>query len=184
MEKGYVELTPTDLPLTLSIDQLYSIYSYYYTPQFSFRGECHKPWEIVYVQSGRVIVSTPEYSCPLEQGMMLLHKPLDFHRIRADNISCYVNVISFTVFECETLLPLADKPILLDKTELGYLVNIISDGTSIIAGKNHVPAMKKWETKKFAAHQSSKTFWNCCFCASCASRRTRRSPKREARRAR
>ncbi len=153
MEKGYVELTPTDLPLTLSIDQLYSIYSYYYTPQFSFRGECHKPWEIVYVQSGRVIVSTPEYSCPLEQGMMLLHKPLDFHRIRADNISCYVNVISFTVFECETLLPLADKPILLDKTELGYLVNIISDGTSIIAGKNHVPAMKKWETKKFAAHQ-------------------------------
>ena len=100
-----------------------------------------------------VIVSTPEYSCPLEQGMMLLHKPLDFHRIRADNISCYVNVISFTVFECETLLPLADKPILLDKTELGYLVNIISDGTSIIAGKNHVPAMKKWETKKFAAHQ-------------------------------
>ena len=59
MEKGYVELTPTDLPLTLSIDQLYSIYSYYYTPQFSFRGECHKPWEIVYVQSGRVIVSTP-----------------------------------------------------------------------------------------------------------------------------
>lgn len=153
MEKGYVELTPTDLPLTLSIDQLYSIYSYYYTPQFSFRGECHKPWEIVYVQSGRVIVSTPEYSCTLEQGMMLLHKPLDFHRIRADNISCYVNVISFTVFECETLLPLADKPILLDKTELGYLVNIISDGTSIIAGKNHVPAMKKWETKKFAAHQ-------------------------------
>ncbi len=156
METRKVDLIPTDLPLTLNIDRLYCIYSYYYTPRFAFRGECHEPWEIVYVHSGRVVVETPEYTKTLKQGTALLHKPWEFHKIKADNIACYVNIISFTVFENDLLLPIADKPIELDKTEQGYIINIINDGTTIVAGKNHVPEMKKWQTKKFAAHQAVK----------------------------
>lgn len=156
METRRVELIPTDLPDSLNVNQLYCVYSYYYTPKFVFPGECHEPWEIVYVHSGRVVVETPDYTQTLKQGTVLLHKPWDFHKIRADNISCYVNIISFTVFQNELLLPVADKPLTLDKTEQSYILNIINDGTTIVAGKNHVPEMKKWQTKKFAAHQAVK----------------------------
>ena len=156
METRRVELIPTDLPDSLNVNRLYCIYSYYYTPKFAFLGESHEPWELVYVQSGRVVVETSDYTQTLNGGMALLHKPWDFHKIRADNISCYVNIISFTVFQNELLLPVADKPLTLDKTEQSYILNIINDGTTIVAGKNHVPEMKKWQTKKFAAHQAVK----------------------------
>ena len=156
METRRVELIPTDLPDSLNVNRLYCIYSYYYTPKFAFLGESHEPWELVYVQSGRVVVEASDYTQTLNGGMALLHKPWDFHKIRADNISCYVNIISFTVFQNELLLPVADKPLTLDKTEQSYILNIINDGTTIVAGKNHVPEMKKWQTKKFAAHQAVK----------------------------
>lgn len=156
METRRVELIPTDLPDSLNVNRLYCIYSYYYTPKFAFLGESHEPWELVYVQSGRVVVETSDYTQTLNGGMALLHKPWDFHKIRADNISCYVNIISFTVFQNELLLPVADKPLTLDKTEQSYILNIINDGTTIVAGKNHEPEMKKWQTKKFAAHQAVK----------------------------
>ena len=158
METRRVELIPTDLPDSLNVNQLYCVYSYYYTPKFVFPGECHEPWEIVYVHSGRVVVETLDYTQTLKQGTVLLHKPWDFHKIRADNISCYVNIISFTVFQNELLMPIADKPIVLDKTEQSYILNIVNDGMTIVAGKNYIPKMKKWQTKKFAAHQTVKNF--------------------------
>ena len=156
MKAHQIELIPTDLTTTLTVTRLYSLFSYYYTPKFSFQGECHEPWEIVYVQSGRVVVETSEYSKTLNQGMMLLHKPWDFHKIHADNVSCYVNILSFSVNRNELLLPVADKSISLDKTELAYLQNIINDGTTIVAGKKRVPEMEMWQAEKFAAHQTVK----------------------------
>lgn len=156
MDVAQVELTPTDLPSTLTIRQLYCVYSYYYTPKFSFRGERHAPWEIVFVQSGRVVVETPYYTQTLTHGMCILHKPWIPHKIRADNVSCYVNIISFTADQDELIMPIADRPIELDKTSQSYLISIVNDGTTIVAGKNHVPEMKKFQTKKFASHQTVK----------------------------
>ena len=156
MEVRTIELFPTDLPPTISVRQLFCVYSYYYTPKFSFRGERHAPWEIVFVQSGRVVVETPEYTQTLRRGMCILHKPWIPHKIRADNVSCYVNIISFTAEDDSLILPIADRPFELDKTLQGYLFGIVNDGTTIVAGKNHVPAMKKFQTKKFAAHQTVK----------------------------
>ncbi len=151
-----VELIPTELPPTVSVRQLFCVYSYYYTPKFSYIGEKHAPWEIVFVQSGRVVVETSDYTETLRGGMCILHKPWLPHKIRADNVPCYVNIISFTAEDDTLILPVSDRPIELDHVSQSYMFNIVNDGTTIVAGKNHIPAMKKFQTVKFAAHQAVK----------------------------
>lgn len=156
MEVRTVSLLPTELPSAISVRDLYCVYSYYYTPKFVFNGEQHAPWEIVFVQSGRVVVETPEYTHTLRRGMCILHKPWIPHKIRADNVPCYVNIISFTAEEDTLILPVADRPFELDEVSQNYLFGIVNDGTTIVAGKNHVPEMKKFQVRKFAAHQAVK----------------------------
>lgn len=156
MENRIIHLDPTDLTETLTLKQLHCVYSYYYTPQFAFSGESHEPWEIVYVQSGRVIVETSDYKKTLNEGTAILHKPWEFHKIKADNTSCYVYIISFTVEQNDLLFPAADTPMQIDDTEKLYLLNIISEGTTVVAGKNHIPILPKFKKQNFATSQTVK----------------------------
>ena len=51
------------------------------TPEFRFEGESHPFWEMVYVREGRVGVSADERIYSLSSGDIMLHKPMEFHRI-------------------------------------------------------------------------------------------------------
>ena len=60
-----------------------SAFRFDWNEHFVFNGEQHDAWEIVYIESGKVEVTEDEKIYTLEQGNMILHAPMEFHRIRS-----------------------------------------------------------------------------------------------------
>ncbi len=81
------------------IDSIYKyVYDRVFDDNFTFDGEVHDFWEIVYVDSGNIEVVENDEIYLLQEGDMIFHAPMEFHRIRsAKNTSPHVLNLSFTV---------------------------------------------------------------------------------------
>ena len=78
---------------------------------WSFKGEMHDMWELVYVTEGEVYILEDERIYKLTEGDIIFHKPMEFHRSWCD-YSPYARfmVISFSCTD-EIFSPLGDKVI-------------------------------------------------------------------------
>lgn len=76
----------------LSITSLYSFFEAKHTPEFYFEGECHSPWEMVYIIDGAAGITADDKIYTLSRGDIILHKPMEFHKIwSADGTSpCFL----------------------------------------------------------------------------------------------
>ncbi len=64
---------------------------------FYFSGEMHDFWEIVFLKSGKAIVTADDAVIELKPGEMLFHCPMEFHRISCtDECPANLVIISFT----------------------------------------------------------------------------------------
>ena len=151
-----IELDPTVPEICLEIEELYSTYAYLYSPKYSFRGESHEAWELIYTNSGEVTVETPEYQTILSKGQVFIHVPGEFHKIKANNVSCNMYFISFKC-ECGRLYEIAQKPISIPPSLKNYITAIVEEGSVYLAGKNDIPLAKN-KTPGFAAGQIIKNF--------------------------
>ncbi len=80
----------------ISITGLYSLFEAKQTPEFYFEGECHSPWEMVYVIDGLVGITAGDKIYTLTAGEVVFHKPMEFHKIwSADGTSPQVLICSF-----------------------------------------------------------------------------------------
>lgn len=81
---------------TIKTEYLYSAFETNYRSDFYFGGEFHQAWEFVYVISGRVGVSGDNRVYHLNEGDIIFHKPMEFHRVWAvDNIKPHLFIVSF-----------------------------------------------------------------------------------------
>ena len=65
----------------LRIDTLELLFNQSKPKGFYFNGESHDFWEMVYVHQGQVTATADERVYQLDTGKLLLHKPMEFHRI-------------------------------------------------------------------------------------------------------
>lgn len=80
----------------ISINKIVTIHYHEFGKDFHFEGESHDFWEMVYVDKGRVKITTPGRSFYLKQGEVAFHKPNEFHTLSADGIvASNVFVMSF-----------------------------------------------------------------------------------------
>ena len=74
---------------TESVDELFSVTSFHsaipfqWDESFIFDGEDHDFWEIVFVTEGEVEVTEDEKVYRLQKNDLILHAPMEFHRIRS-----------------------------------------------------------------------------------------------------
>ena len=81
-----------------SIEAFFSAFSFKWDSKFVFNGECHAPWEAVFITEGCVGVTEDEKIYKLKAGDMILHAPMEFHRIRSiDGSSPRGIIMSFLV---------------------------------------------------------------------------------------
>ena len=147
----------TTLPQSVfNITKLYSTFSYFYSPRYAFRGESHEAWEFIFVQSGEVVVETDDYTQTLSKGQAFMHKPWEFHRIKANSTTCHVMFISFSVDNDNELYKIAGIPLQPNNTQKQYIYDIVSNGIVLFAGKNSVPPRKGGESEGFATNQTVK----------------------------
>ena len=62
---------------------------------FSYPGEAHPFWEMVYVVEGRVGVTSDDRIYTLSAGDLIFHKPMEFHKIWAEDDFVRVNIYTF-----------------------------------------------------------------------------------------
>ncbi len=92
MKVTYVK---TQLQALVNISKIVTIHYYEFDRNFSFGGESHDFWEMVYVDKGTVLVKSEREELVLGQGDVIFHKPNEFHAIRAYNSEPNFFVISF-----------------------------------------------------------------------------------------
>ncbi len=80
----------------VSINKIVSIHYYELGKNFSFDGESHNFWEMVYADVGEVEITANGKSVCLKQGEIIFHKPNEFHTLKSNNeTASNVFVISF-----------------------------------------------------------------------------------------
>ena len=62
---------------------------------FSFPGEAHPFWELVYVVEGRIGITADDRICVLSAGDLIIHKPMEFHKIWSEDDHVRVNIYTF-----------------------------------------------------------------------------------------
>ncbi len=80
----------------ISITKIVTIHYYEFSKDFTFEGESHNFWEMVYVDKGQVNIRAGAREFTLKQGQVAFHKPNEFHTICTDGINAAdVFVIAF-----------------------------------------------------------------------------------------
>lgn len=152
MANNEIILEPTKPQKRVAVNCLYSTYAYFYSPTFSFRGESHDAWEIIFLNNGEVTIETDTYEQVLRKGQLFIHKPYEFHKIRANNVSCNTCFISFLA-EGDELYSIAGRPFDTTPYTRQLVWRILDEGMLYLAGKNYIPPRLENETVEFAAGQ-------------------------------
>ena len=96
MNRSRRMMTGCAVPTRVRITRFYTAFRATYDRSFYFDGESHDFWELVYVVDGAVGVTAGNEVHTLRQGQLLLHPPLEFHRIwAAENTDPTVIILSF-----------------------------------------------------------------------------------------
>ncbi len=84
------------MPNMISLKSLYTFITKRAESEFYFAGESHPFWEMVCVMEGTVGVAADDRIYKLGAGDIIFHKPMEFHRIWAEEGTCpYYVVLSF-----------------------------------------------------------------------------------------
>jgi len=118
----------TRLKRPIVIHNLISLYYYEFGKHYIFRGEKHDFWEVLYVDKGEIEVMADTTRHLLKQGMIIFHKPNEFHSFYAYKGKA-PNVIVFT-FDCKSpaMRHFENQVIVLNDEERNLLAQIVKEG--------------------------------------------------------
>lgn len=86
-----------NIPRLINIDKLYTFFKTSFKNNYSFTGESHDFWEMVFVCDGTVGITAGSDVYVLERGQAVIHRPNEFHRIWSEfDTNPTVIIISFS----------------------------------------------------------------------------------------
>ncbi len=78
------------------ISGFYTVFNNYWQKDFSFAGEQHNCWELVFIENGQMEITEDDRVYVLQSGDLILHAPMEFHKIRSTgHSSSHLFVLSF-----------------------------------------------------------------------------------------
>lgn len=159
MENDFVRLTLQEI---LNVDKLISFHYFEYTKGFVFDGEQHDFWELLYVDKGGVEVRADERVVELKQGMIIMHKPGEFHTVRVKDHHKPPNLIVIS-FECSSphMTALENVVMLLGSREQKLLSLLMQEGFQAFEPPFDVPSsheLTRNSAAPFASEQATKAY--------------------------
>lgn len=113
---------------TINISKIVTMHYFEFDKNFHFPGECHDFWEMVYVDSGNVLINAGKTAHTLKQGELIFHKPNEFHTISSDTRTpSNVFVISF-VTTSKNMGWFREKKTVLPEKLRHYIRTLIEEG--------------------------------------------------------
>jgi len=114
-----------DLKNSITINKIYSIHYFEYMNTFSFPGESHNFWELLYIDKGEINITAGKSSHILKKGEVFFHEPNEFHNVQANGvIAPNLIVISFSCLN-DAMSLFKKKHFKIDETERNLLADII-----------------------------------------------------------
>lgn len=116
-------------PLTriFDIPQIVTIHYFEYGKDFVFEGESHDFWEFLCVDKGEVTVTAGKQIHNLKKGMIIFHKPGQFHSVATNGVIAPNLVVVSFVCLSPAMSFFEDKILLLGELERSLLADIIAE---------------------------------------------------------
>lgn len=141
----------TRLKEEFKINKIVTVHYFEYMKDFSFDGEKHDFWELVYVDKGIIEISADKRVYRLRQGEMIFHKPCEFHALKA-NGSIAPNLVIVS-FECKSKAVkfFCDRIFTINGEQKDCLSTIVKEAGRAFSSRLSDPELKKLERRKETA---------------------------------
>lgn len=153
---GFMDYIRTVLDKAISVNSIYTIHYFEYTKDFSYSGEMHDFWEIVYADKKSVVITAGSKELTLKAGQMYIHRPNEFHKIRCDGTRAANSVI--LSFDCDSEALMAVAGMVIDCTAeekrlMGRIISEATDAFSTDLGLSYTRELEKSEDGDFGCEQ-------------------------------
>ena len=136
---------PTVLHELIRVEEIYTIHYFEYYKDYTFNGEQHDFWELLYVDKGQLLVTAGERELCLQQGQIIFHQPNEFHNVAANGtIAPNTIVVSFSCHS-PAIQALCGKICYVNRQERNLLASIISEARTVFATDLGNPEYRKLE---------------------------------------
>ena len=139
-----------------NVEKLITIFYMELSKNFSYEGEHHDFWEMVYIDKGEMICTADKNRFILKSGEMTFHKPNEFHNLSGDNKTA--PNVSIITFECKSraMKYFEGKIFRLDAEEKSILSTLFQEGLSCYKLEDeHNPLLQKLDVIENAPFGSS-----------------------------
>lgn len=143
-----------------NVEKIITIFYMEFSKNFSYEGESHDFWEMVYIDKGEMLCTADKNTFVLKSGEMTFHKPNEFHNLSGDHRTA--PNVSILTFECKSraMSQFEGKIFRLDPEEKSLLSTLFSEGLScfkLVDEKNPLlQKLKKVENAPFGSSQMTK----------------------------
>lgn len=112
----------------INVKEIMSIHYFEFKSDFSFPGETHNYWELVYIDRGKAIITSGEDEFTLSKGEVVFHKPDLMHSIASvPEDPPTVFIITFNCSSADMSF-FEDKRLTVPTPLRKYIAEMISDG--------------------------------------------------------
>lgn len=139
-----------------NVEKLITIFYMEFSKNFSYEGESHDFWEMVYIDKGEMLCTADKNHFVLKSGEMTFHKPNEFHNLSGDHRTA--PNVSILTFECKSraMNQFEGKIFRLNPEEKTLLSTLFNEGLScfrLVDEKN--PLLQKLDRIENAPFGSS-----------------------------
>jgi AraC-like DNA-binding protein len=144
-----------------TINKIFSIHYYEYNKDFSYSGEAHDFWEMVYVDKGTIDAIAGDTKHNLIKGDIIFHKPNEFHDLTANGrIAPNLIVISFS---CRSpgIKWFNNRILHIGNEEKNLLAGILHEARNAFSSKLNDPlllSLQRRDSQVFASEQLIKLY--------------------------
>ena len=146
MDKGYIKTRPKTV---IDIAKIVTIHYYEVGRGFTFSGERHDFWEMVYVDKGSVCITRDGEKVILTQGEVIFHRPNEFHTICSYESAPNFFVISFSSSSV-SMKYFEHYRATLEKVHKSLLTSIIKEAEVSYSIPKNEPNLRKLQRRKDA----------------------------------
>ncbi len=118
---------PTSLARELSLESVVSIHYFEYISHFTYPGESHDFWELIYCDRGTLEIFDGETWRTMPHGQAYLHPPGQFHNVRPAGEEAANSIIVSFYSNTDALRCIADRILFLDQYATGALFSILRE---------------------------------------------------------
>lgn len=151
-----MEYIKTVMNKALLIQDIVSIHYFEYAKDFTYSGEFHDFWELVYADKEELLITAGAHELTLTAGQLYLHRPMEFHNLRCNGEKAANSFIISFSSPCPQLFSVAGKAMICPQKCKKFLAMIISEAKNAFStplGEAQTAQLLRKETQPFGTEQ-------------------------------